>query len=97
MLSTDGSIFRKEPVAVVYPRTAEDVKTIVKFAAKNRLTIHPRGTGSGLCGSALGSGIVVDFTRYMNRLIALDTANRCFVCEPGFRFGELEVERNNFV
>ncbi|BBO72345.1 oxidoreductase [Desulfosarcina alkanivorans] len=89
LLATDGSIFSREPAAVVYPRHTGDVVETVAFARQHGLSVHPRGAGSGLCGSALGSGIVVDFTRYMNRLIHIDEASRTFSCEPGYRFGEL--------
>lgn len=91
LLSTDGSIFRKTPAAVVYPRHAGDVAKTVVFARSRGLSVHPRGAGSGLCGGALGGGIVVDFTRRMNRLIRLDTGGRTFECEPGYRLGELEA------
>ncbi len=91
MLSTDGSIFQKMPAAVVYPKTAADVAETVRFAGQNGYAVHARGAGSGLCGASLGDGIVVDFTRYMNRLLHLDVVNRYFSCEPGFRLGELEA------
>ena len=95
MLATDGSIFSVRPAGVVYPRTTADVRRTVRFAAAHDLTLHPRGAGSGLCGSALGRGLVVDFTRYMNRLIRLDTAAKTFECEPGYRFGELQALLKN--
>lgn len=91
LLSTDGSIYRIRPAAVVYPASEEDVAETVRFAASRRLTVHPRGAGSGLCGSALGSGIVLDFSKFMNRLIRLDLENQWMECEPGFRLGELEA------
>ncbi|MCB2169271.1 MAG: anaerobic glycerol-3-phosphate dehydrogenase subunit C [Deltaproteobacteria bacterium] len=90
MLATDGSIFSVQPAGVVYPRSTEDVRRTVRFAARHNLTLHPRGAGSGLCGSALGRGLVIDFTKYMNRLVRLDAAARTFTCQPGYRFGELE-------
>jgi FAD/FMN-containing dehydrogenase/Fe-S oxidoreductase len=89
MLATDGSIFSVRPAGVVYPRSTEDVRRTARFAARNNLSLHPRGAGSGLCGSALGRGLVVDFTKYMNRLVRLDAAARTFTCQPGYRFGEL--------
>jgi len=89
MLATDGSIFSVRPAGVVYPRNTEDVRRTARFAARNKLSLHPRGAGSGLCGSALGRGLVVDFTKYMNRLVRLDAAARTFTCQPGYRFGEL--------
>ena len=91
MLSTDGSIFKKQPTGVVYPQKTEDVVKTVLFAAENGLAVHPRGAGSGLCGSAIGNGIVVDFTKYMNRLLHIDYDEKTFECQPGFRFGELEA------
>lgn len=90
--STDGSYFRVEPACVVYPRDTEDVVTAVKFAARYGLSIHSRGAGSGLCGSAIGNGIILDFAKYMNGLIELDLDNRTFTCLPGYRFGELDIE-----
>lgn len=91
LLSTDGSIFQVMPAAVVYPRNAEDVAETVQFAREHRVPIHARGAGSGLGGSAVGPGIVVDFTKFMNRLLELDLENRTFTCEPGYRFGELQA------
>ena len=91
LLSTDGSIFRKTPAAVVYPRHAGDVARTVAFAREHGLPVHPRGAGSGLCGAALGGGIVVDFTRHMSRLIQVDLDRKTFECEPGYRFGQLEA------
>lgn len=90
MLATDGSIFSRRPAAVLYPKHTRDVVETLDFARRLGLSVHPRGAGSGLCGSALGTGIVVDFTRYMNRLITLDEAGMTFTCEPGYRLGELE-------
>ena len=91
MLSTDASIYRRQPAAVVYPRSNRDVISTVEFAAANGLSIHSRGAGSGLCGSAIGTGIVIDFTRYLNSLIKIDVDEGYFECEPGYRFGELEA------
>ncbi len=94
MLSTDGSIFQEMPAIVVYPKSERDVVITVKFAVGAGLSVHARGAGSGLTGAALGSGIVIDFTKYMNRLILLDESRKLFVCEPGYRFGELEAALN---
>ncbi len=91
MLATDASMFRVLPAAVAFPRTPRDVVRIVRFAARHDLAIHPRGAGSGLCGSALGPGMVVDFSRYMHRLLSVDTRRRQAVCQPGCRLGELEA------
>ncbi len=91
MLCTDASIFRKMPVAVIYPKTTADVRAVVRFAAAHRLSVHPRGAGSGLCGAAVGDGIVVDFSKHMHCLIRLNVTERLFECQPGYRMGELEA------
>ncbi len=91
MLSTDASIFQVMPTAVVYPKTTADVVETVRFAGRHGLHLHPRGAGSGLCGSAVGDGIVLDFSKFMNRLLHLDPAAGWFECQPGFRLGELET------
>ena len=51
MLSTDGSINRVEPAAVVYPKHVDDVVTIVEFARKHAVSIHSRGAGRTVCRS----------------------------------------------
>jgi len=91
MLATDASIFCVPPAAVAFPRTTHDVVHIVRFAARQGLSIHPRGAGSGLCGSALGTGVVVDFSRYMHRLLSVDVDRHRAECQPGCRLGELET------
>ncbi len=91
MLSTDGSIYRVQPAAVVYPKSGADVAATVAFARRHGFSVHGRGAGSGLCGAAVGAGIVLDFTRFMNRLVRLDADEKTFECEPGYRFGELEA------
>ena len=91
LLATDASIFQKLPLAVIYPKTTTDVQTVVRFAANQGIPVHARGAGSGLCGSALGEGIILDFTKFMNQLIQLDLDQGWFMCQPGFRLGELEA------
>ena len=91
MHSTDASIFSVEPVAVAFPKNTGDVINIVEFAGRYGFSVHARGAGSGLCGSALGRGIILDFTKYMNRLIRIDLERKFFECQPGYRLGELEA------
>ncbi len=95
MLSTDGSIFRVEPLCVVYPKSVEDVQAVCKFANKHGISVHSRGAGSGLCGSAIGRGVVLDFSKYMNMLISIDEISDDvseFTCQPGYKYGELEAK-----
>ncbi len=91
MLAADASIFQVLPTAVAFPKTTRDVVHIVRFAARQGLPLHARGAGSGLCGSSLGAGMVVDFSRYMHRLLSVDVPGRRAECQPGCRLGELEA------
>jgi FAD/FMN-containing dehydrogenase/Fe-S oxidoreductase len=79
--STDASIYRVVPACVVAPRDAADVAAVVRYAAEQGLPVAPRGAGTGLAGESLCAGIVLDMTRYMNRILAIvgDTVT----CEPG--------------
>lgn len=72
LYSTDGSMFQCRPLVVVYPRSAEDVAAVMKYAAEMNLTVHSRGSGTGTVGGALGKGIILDFSRFMRHVIQVD-------------------------
>ena len=76
LYSSDASIYELPPLGVVRPRTVDDVVATVRYATANNITLHPRGSGSGLSGESLGRGLVVDFSRYMRRILEIsdDTA-----------------------
>ena len=69
LYATDASVFEIWPLAVVRPRSVEDVAATVAWAAAQRISVHPRGAGSSLAGDSLGSGIVIDCSRFMRRII----------------------------
>ncbi len=76
--------FRVLPDAVVLPRTTEQVQAVVRLCARDRIPFVSRGAGTGLSGGALPApgGIVISLAR-MNRILAVDVANRQVVVEPG--------------
>lgn len=87
LASTDGSIYKILPSAVIYPFNNNDINLIVQFCKDNQLSLHPRGSGGGICGAALGRGIVLDFTKYMNKIIELNYNEKYIICEAGVRGG----------
>ena len=87
--STDVSIYRILPDCVVMPRDVEDVKAVVNYAAKNQIPIAARGAATGVAGESLCSGIVLDTTVYMNRIIAIEDAGKRVVCQPGVVLDDL--------
>ncbi|MGE0537344.1 MAG: anaerobic glycerol-3-phosphate dehydrogenase subunit C [Pirellulales bacterium] len=72
LYATDASIYQIRPLAVVCPRTLADVVAVVGYAGENEIPIHARGAGTGLAGESLGPGLVIDFSRYMRRLVSAD-------------------------
>ncbi len=68
LYASDGSVFEIQPLGVVRPRSTADVVAAVQYAAEKQIPIHARGAGTGLAGESLGSGLVVDFSRYLARV-----------------------------
>jgi FAD/FMN-containing dehydrogenase/Fe-S oxidoreductase len=91
--SSDASIYQIVPNCVVYPRDAQDVAAVVKYAREKQIPVAARGAGSGVAGESLCSGIVLDVTRYMNGIIGTEDDGRLVVCEPGVVLDEL----NNYL
>ncbi|MEH0876221.1 FAD-binding oxidoreductase [Pectobacterium cacticida] len=74
-MATDNSIYQLLPDAVVFPRSTADVAVLSRLAGEARfseLTFTPRGGGTGTNGQALNRGIVVDMSRYMNRILEIN-------------------------
>lgn len=62
--SVDSSLYQIKPKLVVFPKTVSDIVTIMRFARKNSLSVTPRGGGTGLVGSALNDGIILDLKNF---------------------------------
>ncbi|MES4903143.1 MULTISPECIES: FAD-binding and (Fe-S)-binding domain-containing protein [unclassified Streptomyces] len=69
----DASNYRVPPLAVVFPRTADDVVAVVRACREAGVPIVARGGGTSMAGNAIGPGVVLDFSRYMNRILDIDT------------------------
>jgi len=87
--ATDGSAYREIPAAVTRPVDKEDVKKIIRFARENKTSIIPRGAGTSLAGQVVGPGIVVDVSKYMNRILEFNPGERYILTEPGVILAEL--------
>ncbi len=89
--STDASIYRIVPLCVIAPRTTDDIETVVKYAASEGIPVVARGAGSGLAGESLGTGIVFNMMRYMNKIIGVETDGETVTCEPGVVLDDLNL------
>ncbi|QDT53375.1 Anaerobic glycerol-3-phosphate dehydrogenase subunit C [Caulifigura coniformis] len=72
--SGDGSLHQLRPLGVARPRSRDDVALLAHYAHDQRISLTPRGSGTGLAGGCLGTGIVVDFSRYMRNIERIDDA-----------------------
>ena len=71
LYSTDASIFQVEPIGVVLPRDESDVQAVVRWAAEHQVALVPRGAGTGLAGEALGTGLIIDLSRYFREILEI--------------------------
>ncbi len=87
--ATDASVYQVRPLAVAFPKSADDCRKIVAFCYQHRIPITGRGGGTSLSGQAIGPGMVIDFSRHMNRIIEIDAERGLVRVEPGVILDEL--------
>src|SRR5579862_9083852 len=83
LYSTDASIYQIKPTGVVIPRTAEALTTAVRIALELRIPITARGGGTSLSGQSIGSGLIVDCSKYLNKVLEVDPVARTARVQPG--------------
>ncbi|GAA2792651.1 FAD-binding and (Fe-S)-binding domain-containing protein [Saccharopolyspora taberi] len=83
LYSTDASNYRRVPLGVVYPRDEEDVAATVALARAHRVPITGRGAGTSIAGNAVGDGLVLDFSRHMNKILEVDPDRGLARVQPG--------------
>jgi FAD/FMN-containing dehydrogenase/Fe-S oxidoreductase len=83
LYATDASIYQITPVGVVAPRSVDDVRASVAIAREFGLPIIPRGGGTSLSGQSIGPGLVLDFSRYMHRVLDIDAERGLARVQPG--------------
>ncbi len=91
LYATDASSYREIPLAVTRPKDKEDIKKIIEFARSVKSSVIPRGGGTSLAGQVVGSGIVVDVSKYMNRILEFNQSEKWVTVEPGVILGELNI------
>src|SRR6188508_1757833 len=81
--STDASIYEIEPIGVVVPRTHEDVFAAMEITRDFNVPVLPRGGGTSLAGQTVGEAVVLDMSKYLNRVLEVNTDERWALVEPG--------------
>ncbi|MFD4430847.1 FAD-binding and (Fe-S)-binding domain-containing protein [Nocardia sp. NPDC058497] len=88
--SSDASNYRVRPAMVVFPRHDSDVAATVTFAREHGLAVTARGGGTSVAGNAVGPGIVLDFSRHMRAIRAVDPEARTALVQPGVVLSDLQ-------
>jgi FAD/FMN-containing dehydrogenase/Fe-S oxidoreductase len=83
LYATDGSLYRQVPIGVVIPRTTDDVVQTLSICKECDVPVTARGAGTSLAGQTCNIAVVIDFSKYLNRLISLDPGQRRARVEPG--------------
>ncbi|MBA2760242.1 MAG: FAD-binding protein, partial [Chloroflexia bacterium] len=89
LYSTDASNYQIEPVGVVMPRSTDDVIAAIELAASHGVPVLPRGGGSSLAGQAVGAALIVDMSKYLNRITSFQPEDRSVTVEPGINLDSL--------
>src|SRR6201990_2360214 len=87
--ATDASFYQIMPAGVVVPRSMDEALKALAICRDEGLIVTPRGGGTSQCGQTVNEGIVVDFSKHLNRVLALDVENRTYVVEPGIVLDDL--------
>jgi FAD/FMN-containing dehydrogenase/Fe-S oxidoreductase len=81
--STDASIYQIEPLGVAVPKDREDVAAALTIAREEGVPVLPRGGGTSQCGQTVARALVLDCSKFMDGVVALDVENRRVRVQPG--------------
>src|SRR4030095_133648 len=83
MYSTDASHYQMRPIAIVLPKDESEVKKAVEITSKHKIKILPRGGGTSLAGQTVGQAMVLDFSKYMTKILEFNEQERWVRVQPG--------------
>jgi len=89
--ATDASIYQVTPVGVFVPRTPGEAKTALDICRDLHVPLVPRGGGTSQCGQTTGAGLVIDHSKYLRNILAVDPDKRTAVVEPGIVLDHLNA------
>lgn len=81
--STDASVYQELPLAVCIPHDVNDLQKLIQYAKQHHTTLIPRTAGTSLAGQVVGSGIVVDVSRYFNQILEVNVEEQWARVQPG--------------
>ena len=89
LYSSGACLYRVKPLAIVQAKNKSDVVKVVRYASQQQISLTARGAGTSRVGNELGEGIVLDFSRYMSRVLEINPAEKRGRVEPGIVQGAL--------
>jgi len=87
--ATDASAYREVPLAVARPKNQEDIRKLIRFAREHKTSLIPRTAGTSLAGQVVGGGIIVDVSKYLNKILEINKEEHWVRVEPGVVLDEL--------
>ncbi len=90
LYSSDASLYRVPPQAVVRPREIDEVGTVLEVCRRHGVPLTSRGGGTSVAGNAVGPGVVLDFARHLGRVLRIDPEARTATVQPGVVQSELQ-------
>ena len=88
--ATDSSNYRIPPKVIACPKDQDDLRVLLQVARECRVPVTARGAGTSCAGNAIGPGVVIDYSRHLNRIIKIDPENRYAIVEPGVVQAQLQ-------
>jgi FAD/FMN-containing dehydrogenase len=92
LYSATGANYRQVPIGVVIPRSVDDVVETVRLCREHRAPLLSRGGGTGLAGQTTNVAVVIDFSKYLNRVLEIDPESRLARVEPGLILDHLREQ-----
>ncbi len=92
LYATDASAYEMVPIGVVFPRSTDDVAAVMTYCSEQTIPVLPRGGGTSLAGQAVNEAVVLDFTRYMDSVLAVDPDPRIATAQPGAILGDVNEQ-----
>ncbi len=96
LYSTDASVYQIVPLGVVLPKNADDVKATLQICARAGVPITARGGGTSQAGQSIGPGVILDCSKYFNRVLEINAAERWVRVEPGCVLDDLNQQVKPF-
>lgn len=94
LYSTDASIYQIQPLGVVFPRTDEEMVAAVNMCSTYGIPVLARGGGSSLAGQAIGEAIIIDCSRYLDRILSISPEEKFAYVQPGVVLDDLNRQLN---